>query len=56
MYSDLEARTLFNFGGQLDLRLVTFSLMRSTLSIGYAVALEQDRELSREFMISFKVL
>lgn len=56
MYSDLEGRTLLNVGGQLDLRLVTFSLLRSTFSVGYAVALEENRELSREFMISFKVL
>jgi len=49
-------RGLINVGGQLDFRLVTFSLLRSTLSVGYAAAFEAGRPLSTEFMFSLKIL
>jgi hypothetical protein len=49
-------RHLVNIGGQLDFRLVMFSRLKSTFSIGYAVALEKDQKASTDFMISFKIL
>jgi hypothetical protein len=49
-------RELLNVGGQIDFRLVTFSLLNSTLSFGYAAALERDRKLTDEFMVSLKIL
>ncbi len=49
-------RSLLNIGGQLDFRLITFSYLKSTLSLGYAVAFEQDQKAATEFMISFKIL
>lgn len=47
---------LGNVGGQLDLKLVLFSNLESTLSAGYAAAFGKDRSPSREFMISLKIL
>ena len=49
-------RTLANAGAQLDFRLVTFSLMESTFSLGYALAFEEKQRMSRELMISLKLL
>ncbi len=49
-------RSLVNIGGQLDFRLITFSYLKSTFSLGYAVAFEQDQKAATEFMISFKIL
>jgi hypothetical protein len=43
-------------GGQLDCKLVLFSTLSSTLSFGFAMAAEEDRRLSNEFMISLKLL
>jgi hypothetical protein len=54
--SEMHKRELVNIGGQIDLRLVTFSLLESTLSFGYAAALERDRRKSDEFMVSLKIL
>jgi hypothetical protein len=58
--TDLESvehrRKLLSVGGQMDFRLVTFTHLRSTLSVGYAVALEEGRPLSEELMISLKIL
>ena len=49
-------RTLFNFGAQIDFRLVLFSNLQSTLSIGLARALETDIKATDEFMISLKIM
>lgn len=49
-------RTLFNFGGQIDFRIIMFSWFKSALSLGYAVAVEEDQPTSKEFMISLKIL
>lgn len=54
--SEAARRTVADVGAQLDFRLVTFSLMESTFSVGYAVAFEQERRLSKEFMISLKLM
>jgi len=49
-------RSLANAGGQVDFRLVIFSSLESTFSLGYAVAFERDQRFSKEFMISLKIL
>jgi hypothetical protein len=51
-----ERRKLVDIGGQVDFRFVTFSLLESTLSLGYAVALEEDQRASTELMVSLKIL
>jgi hypothetical protein len=45
-----------NLGAQLDCKLVLFSTLSSTLSFGFAVAAEEDRRMTNEFMISLKLL
>jgi len=45
-----------DIGAQLDFRLVLFSALESTFSLGYAAAVEDGQKLSREFMISLKIL
>ena len=49
-------RKLCNAGGQLDLKLVLFSNLESTLSLGYATAFGPDRAPTREWMVSLKIL
>jgi hypothetical protein len=49
-------RTLFNLGGQIDFRIVMFSWFKSTFSLGYAAAFEENRRSTDEFMISLKIL
>jgi hypothetical protein len=43
-------------GAQLDFKLVLFTNLSSTLSFGYAAAIQQGGRLSREFMVSLKIL
>ncbi|HZY09518.1 MAG TPA: hypothetical protein VFF29_00035 [Bacteroidota bacterium] len=52
----LYRRSLLNFGSQLDFKLVMFSHLETTFSLGYAVALERYQRFSKEFMVSLKVL
>lgn len=47
-------REIYNFGSQLDLQAVFMSQQNLTLSIGYAIAVE-DHQTSREFMLSLKL-
>ncbi|MFQ5708884.1 MAG: hypothetical protein ACE5HO_15615 [bacterium] len=49
-------RTLVNFGGQIDFRIVMFSRLNTTISLGYAAAVEKDQGLAKEFMFSLKIL
>ncbi len=49
-------REAINWGGQIDFRLVIFSALESTLSIGAAAAKEEGREVESEFMISLKIM
>ncbi len=49
-------RDLFNVGAQVDLKLVIFTNLSSTLSLGYARAYESGRPSSGEYMISLKIL
>jgi hypothetical protein len=52
---DLE-RTFVDLGLQLDLKMVMFSNLSTTLSLGYAVANEEGGPSSDEFMVSLKIL
>jgi hypothetical protein len=45
-----------DLGAQLDFKLVLFSGLSSTLSLGYAVAFQENQHLAREFMVSLKLL
>jgi hypothetical protein len=50
------SRKLVNFGAQLDFRIVVFSLMNSTFSVGVARAYEKGLPARNEFMISLKLM
>lgn len=52
----LERRSVIDAGGQIDFKLVIFSSLESTLSCGYAFAMEKDESVSRELMVSLKIL
>jgi hypothetical protein len=54
--SEVHRRRLVNIGAQTNLKIVFFSSLESTLSLGYAVAGEEETEPKREFMISLKIL
>ncbi len=45
-----------DIGGQLDVRIVLFSHLKSTLSLGYAAAVDPQDEVHHEMMISLKIL
>lgn len=49
-------RSLQNIGGQIDFRIIFLSHLKATISLGYAVAFEEYRHPSREFMISLKIM
>lgn len=54
--SNPNKQTFADVGGQLDFKVVMFSLLESTFSFGYAVAAQQDQHLTKEFMFSLKIL
>ena len=56
MDDDAFRREAINWGGQVDFRLVIFSALESTLSIGGAAAKEEGRDVETEFMISLKIM
>jgi len=45
-----------NIGAQLDFKLVLFTYMSTTFSVGYAGAFREGQRLSNELMISLKIL
>jgi len=49
-------QTVVDAGAQADFRLVLFSALESTFSLGWAAAAEKDERLTREFMASLKIL
>jgi hypothetical protein len=49
-------RELMNAGAQLNLKVVIFSSLESTFSLGYARAAEKGTKTTEEFMISLKIL
>lgn len=53
--NDADRRSLLNIGAQMDFETVLFSNLESTVSVGYAAALERGNS-STEFMVSLKIL
>ncbi len=51
-----ERARVVDAGAQLDWKLVIFSNLESTLSVGYAAAVAEDERPTDEFMISLKIL
>ncbi len=49
-------QTFGNVGAQMDFKLVIFSSLESTFSVGYAAAWEKHQLLQKEFMASLKIL
>ena len=49
-------REIYNLGAQIDFKLVIFTNLSTTFSVGYARAFENGRPSSNEFMISLKIL
>jgi hypothetical protein len=45
-----------NLGTQLDIRIVLFTYMNTTLSGGYAAAATDNGHISTEYMVSFKIM
>ncbi|MCF7794408.1 MAG: hypothetical protein K9N09_04750 [Candidatus Cloacimonetes bacterium] len=50
-----ERNFYFNAGMQFDVRFITLSLLKSTLSFGYAAAWDEDWNRSEELMVSLKL-
>jgi hypothetical protein len=56
-FTSVGSRDYFaNVGTQLDLRLVLFTYLNSTLSSGYAAAVDRNGHISTEYMVSLKIL
>jgi hypothetical protein len=53
---DYEGRELANAGAQINLKIVFFSSLQTTLSAGYAFAFEEGRGPEEELMLSLKIL
>ena len=53
--SDSKATT-YNAGGQLDFRIVLFTNLSATFSLGYARAWGNDSRSSGEYMVSLKIM
>jgi len=53
---DYEGVEVANAGTQLNLKIVFFSSLQTTLSAGYAFAFEEGRGPREELMLSFKIL
>ncbi len=49
-------QTFADVGAQIDFKLVIFSMLESTLSVGYAAAWEKHQLIEKEFMASLKIL
>jgi hypothetical protein len=56
LHNDTYKSSTANLGAQLDFKLVFFTHMSTTLSLGYAGAFHEGQKLSNEFMISLKIL
>jgi hypothetical protein len=49
-------RNIANLGAQIDIKLSLISALDATFSVGYAVAVEKGQRLTKEFMVSLKIL
>jgi hypothetical protein len=56
MESDAYRSRIANVGAQINLKIVIFSSLESTFSVGYARAMERGSSPSEETMISLKIL
>jgi hypothetical protein len=54
--SDKYNRAIYNAGLQIDMEVVFFSLLKTTLSFGYGAAFEDGRNPQDQFMISLKLM
>jgi len=54
--NDKYRRSLFNSGIQIDMEIVFFSLLKTTLSLGYGAAFEDGRKPYNQFMLSLKLM
>ncbi|MCK4409666.1 MAG: hypothetical protein KAW67_06245, partial [Candidatus Eisenbacteria sp.] len=54
--NEVDESRLVTIGAQLNVKLVIFSSLASTLSLGHAVALEEGWAPERELMISLNIL
>jgi hypothetical protein len=56
-FTSAPARDYFaNLGTQLDLRLVLFTYLNTTLSGGYAAAADRDGHITAQYMVSLRIL
>ncbi len=46
----------YNVGIQTDLRVISMSFLKTTFSLGYSFAWDENKKRSKEFMISLKIL
>jgi hypothetical protein len=56
MESGEHRRTIGNGGAQINAKIVLFSSLESTFSVGYARAFERGAETTDELMVSLKIL
>ena len=54
--SNYYRRSFYNIGTQVDFKFILLSRFHTTFSLGYALAFEKEQNLSKEFMISLKIL
>lgn len=54
--SENERQIFGSVGSQVDFRIVLFSRLESTISVGYATAWEKNQRPTDEFMLSLKIL
>jgi hypothetical protein len=54
--SRADRQTFVNAGGQVDMKIIIFSRLETTLSFGYAVAAEKRQRRAGESMVSLKIM
>jgi hypothetical protein len=56
LFASSGSCTVYNYGAQVDMEVVLFSLFPTTLSAGYGLAFKHGSKPSTELMISLKIL
>lgn len=56
IHDEVFSRNIYNCGAQLDFEIVFFSLLKTTLSLGYGVAFEEGFYPREDFLISLKLM
>ena len=54
--SDPSRGYFANLGTQLDIRMVLFTYLNTTLSGGYAAAADRNGHITTEYMVSLRIL